>query len=123
MLYALFIAVTIAMGLLSRSDLIALPTFLSTYAGDTLWAMMVFWIFCVLLNQQAPWKIAVYALLFSFSIECSQFYHAPWIDEIRDTKLGGLVLGYAFKFADLICYSTGIFMAFLIDRTLRAVNK
>jgi len=85
--------------------------------------MMVFWVFCTLLHQQAPWKIALYALLFSFSIEFSQFYHAPWIDEIRHTKLGGLVLGYAFKFTDLICYSTGIVMAFVIDHTLLAANK
>lgn len=31
-----------------------------------------------------------------FLIECSQLYHAPWIDDIRAVPLGGLILGYGF---------------------------
>ena len=79
---------------------------------------MVFWIFSVLLNQQATWKIALYAIIFSFFILFSKFYHEPWIDERRHTKLSGLVLGYAFKFTDLICYVTGIFIGACIDRII-----
>lgn len=115
MLYTLLAVITIAMGLVSRSSLISLPAFLSSYAGDTLWALMVFWMFCVLLNRQATWKIALYAITFSFSIEFSQFYHEPWIDEIRHTKLGGLALGYAFKLSDLTCYFAGVCMGIFID--------
>ncbi len=92
-----------------------MPEFLSAYAGDTLWALMVFWIFSVVLHRQATWKIALYAIIFSFSVEFSQFYHEPWLDEIRHTKLGGLVLGYAFKFTDLICYATGVLLGLMID--------
>jgi len=95
-----------------------MPDFISTYAGDTLWALMIFWIFCVVFHQQPTGKIILYALLFSFTIEFSQFYHEPWIDEIRHTKLGALVLGYAFKFTDLVCYVSGIFIGACIDRII-----
>ncbi len=115
LLYVLFVAVTIVLGLLSRSNLIPMPSFISTYAGDILWALMVFWIFCVLFNQQATWRLALYAIVFSFSIEFAQFYHELWIDEIRHTKLGGLILGYAFKLSDLICYFLGILIGALAD--------
>ena len=45
---------------------------------------------------------------FSLMIELSQLYHAPWIDAIRRTRLGGLVLGYGFLWSDLACYAVGV---------------
>jgi glycopeptide antibiotics resistance protein len=91
-----------------------LPDFVSTYAGDTLWALMVFWVFCIFAPKSKTWKVSLTALLFSFAIEFSQFYHAAWIDSIRETRLGGLVLGFGFKFSDLICYSAGVLLAAII---------
>ena len=38
----------------------------------------------------------------------SQLYHAPWIDAIRDTLPGALVLGYGFLWSDLACYAAGV---------------
>src|ERR1017187_341105 len=40
--------------------------------------------------------IAILAMSFSVAVEISQLYHAPWIDSIRHTNLGGLVLGFGF---------------------------
>ncbi|OIO72858.1 MAG: DUF2809 domain-containing protein [Zetaproteobacteria bacterium CG02_land_8_20_14_3_00_50_9] len=114
-LYALFIAITVALGLLSRSSLVSLPEFLTTYAGDTLWALMVFWIFCVLFHGQSTRAIASYTIVFCFMIEISQLYHEPWIDELRHTGMIGLIIGYVFKFSDLICYSTGVLIGMVID--------
>ena len=42
-------------------------------------------------------QVAHAALLFSFAIEFSQFHHAPWIDNLRATALGGLVVGFGIK--------------------------
>jgi hypothetical protein len=42
------------------------------------------------------------------SVEVSQLYHAPWIDAIRQTRLGGWVLGFGFLWSDLACYAVGI---------------
>ncbi|MDX8376640.1 MAG: DUF2809 domain-containing protein [Mariprofundales bacterium] len=57
------------------------------------------------------WKvnyIAITAIVFAFTIEFSQLYHAPWIDQIRSTMIGGLILGFGFKISDLVCYTIGI---------------
>ena len=80
----LFIAltvITISCGLLSRSERVPLPGFVSTYGGDTLWALMVFWCFCIVAPGSKTWKIALAAIAFSYAIEFSQFYHAQWTHE------------------------------------------
>lgn len=118
LLYIVFICLTILCGLVSRSTIIPLPIFVSTYAGDTLWALMVFWCFCVFFPQWKTWKIFLVSIFFSFTIEFSQFYHTPWIDTLRQNTLGALVLGFGFKFSDLICYSIGITLGAFIDRSL-----
>lgn len=102
------------MGLLSRR-VDGLPRFLAVYSGDVLWATMVFLGIAFLFKTQPSKYIAVAALLFSFGIEFSQLYHAPWIDQIRATTIGGLVLGYGFLWSDLICYTVGIIIAMVID--------
>jgi Protein of unknown function (DUF2809) len=53
--------------------------------------------------------------LFSVVIEISQLYHAPWIDSIRQTTLGGLILGYDFVASDLTCYALGIGLGVLFE--------
>jgi len=105
-------------GLLTRSTYIEFPKFISTYAGDVLWALLVFWLVHALVPKWQTKHVALVAIIFAFSIEFSQFYHAPWIDEIRSNKLGGLVLGFGFKFSDLICYLVGVALAAIIDISL-----
>ncbi|GAB3756189.1 ribosomal maturation YjgA family protein [Spirosoma pomorum] len=64
------------------------------------------------------WSIrAVAAVAFSFSvcIELGQLYHAPWIDSLRATRLGGLVLGFSFVWSDLLCYAVGVSLGALIE--------
>ena len=80
---------------------------------------MVFFGFCVALRSRPTWQVAACALLFSFAIEFSQLYQAPWINEIRHTRIGGLVLGFGFKASDLACYSVGVCVGVLCDFILQ----
>ena len=41
-------------------------------------------------------------------MEFSQLYQAEWIDQIRATRVGGLVLGRGWVATDLICYAVGV---------------
>jgi len=107
-IYALIILIVIVLGLASRRYPELFPLFITTYAGDTLWALMVFLLIGFIFPQKSIVKVAIFALLFSFFIELSQFYHAPWIDNIREYRLGGLILGYRFLWSDLVCYSVGV---------------
>jgi hypothetical protein len=94
---------------------IALPAFLADYAGDTLWALMLFMLVSTLLAGLPILTRAAISLAFVFLVEISQLYHAPWIDSIRQTTLGGLVLGFGFLWTDLICYSVGLAIGALAD--------
>jgi hypothetical protein len=59
------------------------------------------------------------SILFCFGIEFSQFYQADWINGIRSTVLGSLVLGRGFLAVDLVRYSAGILLSLLIDGYFR----
>ncbi len=112
------IAVTVVLGLGSRRFGPMLPAWLAAYAGDTLWALVVFLGLGMVFARVSTWVIALSALSFSFAIELSQLYRAPWIDSIRATTLGGLVLGRGFLWSDLACYAAGIASGILIEQTL-----
>jgi uncharacterized membrane protein len=108
--YLILIILTITAGLLSRHFNI-IPLFI----GDILWAMMVYFIMRSLFTSN-PVKFSMIAgLLFSFAIEFSQLYKAPWINSLRHTLFGRLVLGEGFLWSDLLCYSVGITIGVLID--------
>ena len=117
--YISLLALTFCLGLLSRNQAV-LPEFVFLYSGDTLWALFVFWIFCLLLKHRRSGEIAVWALVFCFLIEFSQLYQAPWINQLRHNTVGGLILGYGFKVSDLVCYICGICVGIAIDRKLSA---
>lgn len=121
--YFILTLLTVVCGLLSRSQYVPLPPFIATYAGDTLWALMVFLGVCFIAANRKRWEISVTALVFSFAIEFSQLYQAQWINSIRDTRIGGLILGYGFKYSDLICYSVGVLLGTTIDFLLQQLHK
>lgn len=101
------------LGLASRKLGEHLPGFLAEYAGDTLWALLVFLLFGWLWPQASTFRIGMMTLLFAFAVEISQTYHAPWIDRLRGTTLGGLVLGFGFLWSDLVCYTAGMLIGML----------
>lgn len=111
-----------ALGLVSRRYGAWLPTFLSEYAGDTLWALLVFLGVSVLQPNARLRLRGATALGIAFMVEISQLYHAPWIDGIRGTTIGGLVLGSGFLWTDLVCYAVGVGIGILLDRGTRRLQ-
>lgn len=109
---------TIGLGLASRRFGAALPEFVAAYAGDTLWALLVYLLLTVAAPSAAIAHRALAALAFAFAIEASQLYHAPWIDELRANRLGALILGSGFLWSDLACYAAGIALGALTESLL-----
>jgi hypothetical protein len=112
------IGLVVLMGIGSRHYPHILPRFIAAYAGDTLWALAAFLGIGLLLPRASSRTIALLAMAFSVSIELSQLYHAPWIDSIRRTTLGGLILGFGFLWSDLACYAVGIGLGVIVDLTI-----
>lgn len=103
-------ALTIACGLGSR-QWSALPSWI----GDFLWATMVFFGLSLLAASCGRWIRAGLALTVSCAVEFSQLLHPPWLDQLRETTLGHLVLGQGFFWGDLVAYAGGVAFAVLID--------
>jgi hypothetical protein len=122
-IYLVAAMATLVVGLGSRILREELPSFLAEYAGDTLWALMLFLLVSTSLADRSILARAAISLSLAFLVELSQLYHAPWIDSIRQTTLGGLVLGFGFLWTDLICYSVGILTGSLIELVFRYPKK
>jgi len=110
-------------GLASRRYQAALPEFVGEYAGDTLWALMLFLLVSTLLAGRTTMSRATISLVLAFLVEISQLYHAHWIDSIRNTMPGGLVLGFGFLWTDLVCYAVGIVVGAVTEREMRRVDE
>lgn len=121
LLYLLLTIIVMLLGLLSRK-IEGLPEIISLYSEDILWALMVFLLFAFLFNKKSTIFIISWAIICSYSIEISQLYHAPWIDSIRNTTLGGLILGFGFLWSDLVCYTIGIIIGIIIDIIINKTN-
>ncbi len=106
----IIICITVVLGLASRYFSI-IPLFV----GDILWATMVYFMVRFLFINKPINFIAAVSLLFSFAIEFSQLYKAPWIDSIRPTLFGRLVLGATFNWGDMICYAVGVGIGVLVS--------
>jgi hypothetical protein len=113
--YLLAAVATIVAGLGSRRYSECLPPFIAEYAGDTLWALMLFLLISVVLEGRSLVERGAISLVLAFLVEVSQLYHAPWLDSIRDTTLGRLILGAGFLWTDLICYTVGIAVGMSVE--------
>jgi hypothetical protein len=118
--YAVAILVVIVVGLSSRHYPWLFPEFMGKYPGDALWALMVFLGWGVIFPGISTRRLAVYALATSYVDEFSQLYHAPWIDSIRSTFLGHIILGSRFMWFDFAAYAIGIFIGVLGESALRS---
>ena len=121
--YAIATACVVVLGLASRKYATMLPDMLGKYPGDALWALMVFTGYGVLLPASKNWKLAALAMVTAYAVEFSQLYQAAWINSIRATTLGHLVLGSTFHWQDLIAYPIGIAIGAVFDVLGSAVGS
>jgi len=112
--YFALIVVTIITGLLSR-HINGVPLFI----GDILWALMVYFMARFILIDETTKLAVIASLVFSYGIEFSQLYQAPWINSVRHTVIGGLVLGQTFLWSDMLCYTVGIGLGVLIELSIK----
>jgi fumarate reductase subunit D len=107
----------VALGLGSRSAAarLHLPRFVTDYAGDALWTVMVYLCLVFALPRLSLRHAASWALGLSVLVELSQLVHTPWLDALRAHRLGALVLGRGFLASDLVCYAVGAALAASAD--------
>jgi len=123
LIYLSFVIIVIILGLSSRHFAIYLPRWVNIYLGDCLWALMIFFTVGLIFRSRDTKWVAVVALVFCYVIEVSQLYQSPWIDTIRNTRIGGLILGRGFLWSDLVSYSIGIVIGALLDKLFLSYHR
>jgi hypothetical protein len=119
---AIALIVVVSLGLASRAWPV-FPAFLAGYPGDALWAWMVLLLLGLLWPRWSANRLAGLALAVSFAVESSQALHTPWLDALRATTPGHLVLGSDFDPFDLVALAVGIGMGVVFERVLRCLMR
>ena len=89
------------------------------YLGDVLWAAMFYLVFKFLFIYKDFFFNTLLTIFWCFSIEFSQLYQANWLNNIRGTLIGSLILGSGFLWSDLVCYTIGINIGFFLDAIIK----
>lgn len=100
--YLILIIAIIITGLLSRKSIM-----IPLWIGDVLYALMMYFIVRFIFLQKTPKFIFLLSLSICIAIELSQLLHAEWINTIRATLPGRLILGQGFLWSDLLTYAMG----------------
>lgn len=96
---------------------------LGKYPGDALWTLMMFFGWAFLMPNASSFRLAAFALAISWAVELSQLYQAPWINSVRATTAGHLVLGTSFSQIDLFAYAVGALLGLAIDRSSQKIRS
>ncbi|MBZ4043923.1 ribosomal maturation YjgA family protein [Flavobacterium hibisci] len=111
--YIISLIIIVFLGIISRKI-----DFIPVCFGDFLYAVMIYILARIFLINHKPVQIAIISLLICYSIECFQLYQADWIAAIRKTIFGKYVLGQGFLWTDLIAYTCGITIVFIIEKII-----
>jgi hypothetical protein len=105
----------IALGLASRRHPGLFPAALDNYPGDALWALTAYLAIAFAVPDMPVWRLAGIAFAISYVAEFSQLLQLPWINGIRSTRAGHVLLGQGFDWYDLVAQTVGIGLGTSID--------
>ncbi len=103
------IILLIPIGLISRRI-----GWIPTETGDALWAMMVFCLWRIVLQNKKLSLVAITSLVHCYLVEFSQMITWRWLVSFRQTFIGHMMLGQGFLWIDLLAYSIGIIVIYMI---------
>lgn len=111
--YLFAVLCTIGLGLASRMPQVA--SFVPSFIGDSLYAVMVYFGLRIFFHRQSPKKNALLAFAVCTAIELSQMLQWPWLQSVRSHKIGRLILGQGFLGSDILAYAFGAVAAWYLD--------
>jgi predicted neutral ceramidase superfamily lipid hydrolase len=119
LIYLALIIITVITGLVTREFSSIIPFFI----GDILWGLAVFLFVRFLFIKKSLQFAVIVSSIYATLTELSQLYQAPWIDEIRPTFFGRVMLGETFLLSDILCYLIGIGLGILVELSLRTLVR
>lgn len=114
--YLLAAVLVVPIGLLTRAQ--PLASYVPAYTGDALWSMELYFVLRTIAPRARLERAALLCFALSVLVELSQLWHPPWLDALRRTTIGHLLLGQGFNAIDLVCYAIGTVIAYALDRAM-----
>ena len=105
----------ICLGLATRRFDQTLPAFVVSHFGDALWTVAAYLSLAFVFPRWNSLRLGLVAYGLSICVEFSQLLDWPWLNAIRATKFGHLVLGSDFVWIDLVRYFCGAATATVFD--------
>lgn len=115
--------VVIALGLGSRKFASLLPHFIADHAGDALWTAAVYLTLAIAFPKWSPCRLGILSFGVSVMVEFSQLIDASWLNAIRATLPGKLLLGAGFLWIDLVRYLVGAVTATTLDWLMLGIHS
>jgi len=112
-IYFSLVCIVILLGLISRQ-----LSFVPLFMGDLLWAVMIFFIIRFIFLDADVKSIVLISLMLCYAVEISQLYQADWINAIRKTLPGRLILGQGFLWTDILSYTVGIMLVSILEQLI-----
>lgn len=89
--------------------------FIRPYGGDILVVILIYY-FVKSFVQVKPFYLLLGVLLFAYMVEVGQYFRMVEVLGLQDYKVMRIVLGTSFSWIDILCYTVGAIICYLIDR-------
>lgn len=93
-------------------------TIIRPYMGDVLVVILIYCFLKAFLNVPVR-NMAIFVLLFSFSIECLQYFSIVDHLGLSHNKIARIVIGTSFSWMDILAYITGIGLTLFVEKYIR----
>ncbi|MGB3180258.1 MAG: DUF2809 domain-containing protein [Cyclobacteriaceae bacterium] len=85
------------------------------YVGDILVVIMLYCFIRAFLLM-LPGPVALFTLLFAYLVEFLQYLNLLSFLGLEDSRLARIILGSSFEWIDMLAYTLGVLVIYLLDR-------
>ncbi|RYG15588.1 MAG: DUF2809 domain-containing protein [Chitinophagaceae bacterium] len=120
-----FKSLLIAIVLFIVEVLIALyvnDNFIRPYVGDVLVVILIYYFVKAFLHIPV-WSLAIGTLIFSYIVECLQYFNFVKLIGMENNRLANIVIGNFFAWEDIGAYTIGITIVLVIEIYLLKHNS
>ncbi len=89
--------------------------FIRPCGGDILVVILIYY-FVKSFVRIKPLYLALGVLFFAYMVEVGQYFKMVEVLGLQDYKVMRIVLGTSFSWGDILCYTVGAIICYLIDR-------
>jgi hypothetical protein len=85
------------------------------YGGDVLVVILIYYFLKTFIQVQ-PLYLSIGVLLFAYGVELAQYFKMVEILGVQDNKVLSIVLGSSFSWGDMLAYTLGAAICWLIEK-------